>query len=241
MPQLLFGGFLATVLLAFYIWSIFDAVGIAMACQAGVNCSDQFTPNMSFLLNSLGGLIAATVVGVLGATQPGEFPSKKLFEKNLTGTTQTIAAYMPSVYIVVWIVCGVIMVIYGFILHPDAVQPLSAQAKVWIGTAIASVYAYFGIKPEAIRPSIAHININPTSINLTAAAPTARLSAAATDAQNTPIPNLSNNRFQWESDNETVAKVDETGSVTRIGAGNCQIKARTNGQIVSNGCTVVCS
>lgn len=148
MPQLLFGGLLATILLGFFIWSIVDAVSIARACNAGANCTEQFSVGMSFLLNSLGGLIAATVVGVLGATQPGEYPSKKLFEKNLTGIVKTIAAYMPSFYILVWIFCGVIMVIYGFILHPDAVAPLSAQAKVWLGTAIASVYAYFGITPD---------------------------------------------------------------------------------------------
>lgn len=144
MPQLLFGGLLATILLGFFIWSIVDGVSIAQ-CKG---CR-EFSAGMSFLLNSLGGLIAATVVGVLGATQPGEYPSKKLFEKNLTGIVKTIAAYMPSVYILFWIICGVVMVIYGFILYPDVVPPLSAQAKVWLGTAIAAVYAYFGITPDA--------------------------------------------------------------------------------------------
>ena len=148
MPQLLFGGLLATILLGFYIWSIVDAVSIARACKIGSNCTEQFSSGMSFLLNSLGGLIAATVVGVLGATQTGEFPAKKTFERNLTGIVKTIAAYMPSVYILFWIVCGVIMVIYGFITYPEAVAPLSAQAKVWLGTAIAAVYAYFGITPD---------------------------------------------------------------------------------------------
>lgn len=152
MPQLLFGGLLATILLGFYIWSIVDAVSIARECKNASTCADQFSANMSFLLNSLGGLIAATVVGVLGATQPGEYPSKKLFGENLSGIVKRVAAYMPSIYIVVWIFCGVIMVIYGFILHPEAVPPLSAQAKVWIGTAVASVYAYFGITPDPQPP-----------------------------------------------------------------------------------------
>ena len=60
MPQLIFGGILATILLGFYIWSIVDAVYIAKNCVPGTNCTDQFSANMSFLLNSLGGLISAT-------------------------------------------------------------------------------------------------------------------------------------------------------------------------------------
>lgn len=148
MPQLIFGGILATILLGFYIWSIFDGVAIAMWCAPGANCSNQYSANMAFLLNTLGGLISATVVGVLGATQTGEYPGVKSFSKNLSGTFQTVAAFMPSFYILVWIISGVVIVIYGFVLHPDAVEPMSAQAKVWLGTAVASVYAYFGIKPD---------------------------------------------------------------------------------------------
>lgn len=147
MAKLLFGGILATVLLGFYIWSLAEAVGAAH-CGGG-DCRG-FSTNMSFLLNSIGGLISATVVGVLGATQAGEFPSLTLYGRNISGIVRGLAAYMPSIYILVWIVCGVVTVIYGFILYPesDPVPPLFAQAKVWLGTAIASVYAYFGISPD---------------------------------------------------------------------------------------------
>jgi vacuolar-type H+-ATPase subunit I/STV1 len=153
MPQLLFGGLLATILLGFFVWSIVDAVTVAQCIKASKEGSPQcgeFSSNMAFLLNSIGGLIAATVVGALGATHSGEFPSQKLFGKNLEGIVKTIAGFMPSVYILVWILCGVAMVIYGFVLYPasDPVPPLSAQAKVWLGTAIAAVYAYFGITPD---------------------------------------------------------------------------------------------
>lgn len=145
MPQLLFGGFLATILLAFYIWSIFDAIEIARCAS---NCR-AYTDNMSFLLNAIGGLISATVVGSLGVTQPGDFPHRAMFSQNLTGVSQSIASYMPSAYILVWIVCGVVMVVYGFVPDsPNTPPALAAQAKVWLGTAIAAVYAYFGIKPN---------------------------------------------------------------------------------------------
>lgn len=141
MPQLIFGGILAVIMLGFYIWAIVEGVQATMGDTAG------FTPNMTYLLNTIGGLISATVVGVLGATEVGEFPGQRAFEKNLSGTISRVASWMPSLYILVWIVCGVVMVVYGFVLN-DTVPPLSAQAKVWLGTAIGAVYAYFGIKPQ---------------------------------------------------------------------------------------------
>ncbi|CAN5298189.1 hypothetical protein BH10ACI1_BH10ACI1_11520 [soil metagenome] len=146
MPQLLFGGLIAVILLAFYIWSIVDAICFVSHCRL----TSGFTPNVQFLLNSIGGLISATVVGVLGATKPSELPAARFFQKNLNDTTQSLAAWMPSIYILVWIICGVLTVIYGFILYPadDPAPALSANAKVWLGTAIASVYAYVGISPN---------------------------------------------------------------------------------------------
>ena len=143
MPQLLFGGLLTLILLGFYIWSIIDAVSIA-ACAK--DCP-QLSNNMAYLLNTIGGLISAVVIGVLGATQTGDFPAQKSIAKNLTGTVQTVATIMPSLFILVWIICGVVTVIYGFVLY-DNVPPLNASAKVWLGSAIGSVYAYFGIKPN---------------------------------------------------------------------------------------------
>lgn len=143
MPQLLFGGLLALILLGFYIWSIVDAITLAQ-CKA--NCP-QFSSNMSYLLNTIGGLISAVVIGVLGATKTGEFPSPKSIEKTLSGWVQTLGVVMPSLFILAWIICGVFTVIFGFILY-DNVPALGASAKVWLGSAIGAVYAYFGIQPN---------------------------------------------------------------------------------------------
>ena len=75
---------------------------------------------------------------------------------------KTIASYMPAVYIFVWIVCGVITVLYGFHMIFPAAAPtnvsadrieaagaLNASAKAWLGSAIVAAYAYFGIAPDA--------------------------------------------------------------------------------------------
>ncbi len=142
MPQLIFGGILAVILLGFYIWSIWIAVFVAL----GKYDVSYFSVNISYLLNTIGALISATVVGVLGATKSGDFPAQKTLEKGLTGMVQTFAGFMPSLFILAWIICGVIMVIFGFTYDFD---PLTSQAKVWLGTAIGSVYAYFGITPNS--------------------------------------------------------------------------------------------
>ncbi len=154
MSQLIFGGMIAIILLGFYVWSIVDAV-LVVQCkrELGENCKEVFSNNMSYILNTLGALISSTVVGVLGATKPSELPAQSIVEKslkgNLTATANRFAALMPTIFILVWIVCGVITVIYGFMLSDaDYVASFTAAAKAWFGVAIAAVYAYFGIKPS---------------------------------------------------------------------------------------------
>lgn len=153
MAKLVFGGLIATVLLGLYVWSIIDT---ATAAREG----HAISSDISFLLNSIGALITATVLAVLGATQPGELPAGKTFDKGLTGKAKTVASYMPALYIFVWIVCGVVTVIYGFHMIFPRVSPkeigdgveaagaLNASAKAWLGSAIVAAYAYFGIAPD---------------------------------------------------------------------------------------------
>ena len=98
--------------------------------------------NVSFILNTVGGLISGTVVGVLALTKPNELPAAHLFRDGTSNTAKTIAAYIPVSFILVWIACGMAMVIWGFLKYPDAVPTLSAQAKGWLGSAAAALLAY---------------------------------------------------------------------------------------------------
>jgi hypothetical protein len=68
MPQLLFGGLLAVIMLGLYIYSIAEAIELAKKCGDISNCATQLSANNSLLFNLIGGLISATVVGVLGST-----------------------------------------------------------------------------------------------------------------------------------------------------------------------------
>jgi hypothetical protein len=139
MAQIILGGVLASVLLGLYVWAIVHSVGVA---HTGAK---EISTDMSYLLNAIGGLISAAVVGLLGATKAGELPAQKTIERateSITGRITGIVGLVPSLFILVWIISGVAMVYFGFSLE---FEPLTTQAKNWLGTAIGAVYAYLGI------------------------------------------------------------------------------------------------
>ena len=52
------------------------------------------------------------------------------------------------IYLVVWLVVGVVAVVVGVIVFPKVNQTLYDLGMTWVGLAVAAVYAYFGIKPR---------------------------------------------------------------------------------------------
>ena len=51
-------------------------------------------------------------------------------------------------YLAVWIFTGLWAFIKGVMVHPKVLQPLTDLGQAWLGLAVASGYAYFGIKPR---------------------------------------------------------------------------------------------
>lgn len=161
--RLILGGILSVALLALYIFSIGRAITVSSDCDARARAVAAQVPNsslcdsqksnlgnISLILNLIGGLISATVVGVLAATKPNDLPGKGIFKDNLNDVIQGISAYLPLAFILVWIFCGVLMVVFGLLVYDnDPVPPLTAQAKSWLGAAVAASYAYFGIDRTA--------------------------------------------------------------------------------------------
>ncbi len=86
---------------------------------------------------------------------------------------------------------------------------------------------------------IASVSIAPTTSTLTGTKPTLQLTATATDAQNNPVTGLPNMVFQWLCDNPAIATVDQTGQVTMVAPGTCNVTAIANG-LSSNACVVIC-
>ncbi len=244
MPQLLFGGILAVMMLVLYGYSIYEAIELAKQCGDIPNCTKKLPENISLVFNLVGGLISATVIAVLGSTKRGDFPAQKSFEKNLEGFVAKVAGFMPSVFILFWIICGAAILFCGwFPFDNEPVPALSAQAKAWIGIAIGAVYAYMGITPDGKpveRPAIAEISIEP-KIELISGVPQA-LTATAKDDNGNAIPNLPSDRFEWTSDNPNFATVDEKGLVTWVATGVCNVTATANANAVaSNKCAVTCT
>lgn len=206
--------------------------------------NEKSLDNLSYLLNLLGALISATVVAGLAATKPNELPGKDIFKAGFGEFGQSITAYLPLVYILVWTICGASVVVYALMIFVnDPSPPLTALAKAWLGTAVAAIYAYFGITPNgtAVRPAIANITIAPDALTLNSTDQPVKLTVTATDDQDNPIPDISNDLFNWETSKPDVATVDSAGVVTRQSAGNdCKITATANGK-TSNECTVTCS
>lgn len=95
-----------------------------------------------------------------------------------------------------------------------------------------------GTVPTVVT-GLASVAIAPTTAALTVTTLTQQLIATATDANGNPITGPPNYVFQWFCDNAAVATVDQTGLVTRVGPGTCNVTATANGSI-SNACVVTC-
>ena len=150
MIQLLMAGLLATAFVALYAYGTYDAIVVAAKCyHAETACPKEMTDmsNVSFILNTIGSLISGTVIGVLAVSSSKELPAARLFRDGKVSAARTIATYIPVSFILVWIACGVAMVIWGFIQYPDAVPSLTAQAKAWLGSAAAALLAYLAPAP----------------------------------------------------------------------------------------------
>lgn len=154
MAQLLTAGMLALAFAVLYVYGTIEAIQVAAKCgdlaAKGTPCDKSVTdiPNLSFLLNTFGNLISGGVVGVLAVTKRNELPAADVFNGTGKSNASTVASYIPISFIIVWILCGVAMVVWGFVKYPDVVPPLTAQAKAWLGSAAAALLAYLVPPPK---------------------------------------------------------------------------------------------
>lgn len=143
MNSLIFGSILAFSMLMLYAVSIGKAIFVTWHCDSA-NCPQATVfdnGGYSYILNLIGGLISAAVIGALTLAKPNAAPGDRLFDP------KKWTAYIPTIYICVWILCGLLAVYFGILEH-NSVQALTAQGKAWLGAAVAAVYAYFGVNPN---------------------------------------------------------------------------------------------
>jgi hypothetical protein len=143
--------FVSIFLLGVYIYSVYFAVKVAW-CVDTSGCTEytvaSFHANFVTAMNAIGGLISALVVGVLALTPPNTAPSASSLGVTTDPKNDKYLKLTTSLYILGWLVTGVVAFLIGVLKRPDALKPLTDLGWTWFGFAVAAAYAYFGIKPE---------------------------------------------------------------------------------------------
>lgn len=103
---------------------------------------------MVTVLTLVGGLVSALVVAELAATKRGENPATRGLDAKASSGVKHLVTVLTGLYLLVWLVAGLSAFVVGFMQHPGVLQPLTDLGQAWLGLAIATVYAYFGINPS---------------------------------------------------------------------------------------------
>ena len=145
-----FGGAIATILLGIYLHLIRVAY-LVVDCVSTTACTKYavayFNDGMAQTLAVVGGLVSALVIAELAATKPGEAPAARALAEDATGRSKTILKWITGIYILAWIIAGLVAFFTGM-YHPKELPPLTSLGQAWLGLAVASSYAYFGIDPK---------------------------------------------------------------------------------------------
>jgi hypothetical protein len=149
--KLLFGGFIAVMLLILYVYAIYEALMVVM-CVSTSGCTrfaaENFTPGFSHAMSLIGGLVSALVITELAVTKPGEAPIARAIGGATAAPTLSWAlTIVTAIYPVVWAFAGLAAYVVGTMWYPGKLQPLTDLGQSWLGLAVAAAYSYFGISP----------------------------------------------------------------------------------------------
>jgi len=126
---------IAVLLLGMYsyaVWTVCWAPGTAPSAP------------IDTVLSLVGALVAALVIAVLAITPPATSPGRTLAAA-AGGRAEAVANWVVNLYLLVWLVCGIALVV-TWMRVPDATAAVVSAAKSWLGLAIAAAYAFFGLK-----------------------------------------------------------------------------------------------
>jgi hypothetical protein len=147
----IFGGVIAIILLGLYAYSVIVAI-LIVACEHSDGCAsynkDMFTSGFQTTISLVGGLVSALVIAELAVTPSGKAPSAKILANNYSKKVSTILKILTGLYLIIWLGLGLTSFIIGVMKYPDYLPDLTTLGRSWLGLAVASAYAYFGINPE---------------------------------------------------------------------------------------------
>jgi hypothetical protein len=148
--QATFGGAIAVILLGIYLHLIRVAY-LVVDCMTRAGCTSYpqgyFNDGMAQALAIVGGLVSALVIAELAATKPGDAPAARALADDASDRTKSILKIVSAVYVLAWMGAGLTAFFVG-LYHPRELPPLTNLGQAWLGLAVASAYAYFGIKPR---------------------------------------------------------------------------------------------
>ena len=142
-----FGGTLAFILLLLYATTV--AYMVSAVIDGGKNDpvkAPKFSDGLVSVVTMIGGLVSALVVAKLAVTQPGKSPSIRAVTAG--GTPHWSDVLLSMMYLTVWLVVGLVALIVGVMIYPDVNQTLNDIGTTWLGLAVASGWAYFGLEPK---------------------------------------------------------------------------------------------
>lgn len=145
----IFGGAIAGTLLILYTFAVtYMTVLVYRAGQVRADRAIEFSSGLVYVATMIGGLVAALVIAKLAITKPGKNPGVMRATADENGTPNEWVTRLAIAYLVIWLVTGLVALVVGGMLYPEVNQSLNAVGTTWLGLAVASGYAYFGIKPE---------------------------------------------------------------------------------------------
>ncbi|HEX5759365.1 MAG TPA: hypothetical protein VF121_09245 [Thermoanaerobaculia bacterium] len=147
--RVLFGGAVALILLALYVYLVFHGLLIVRCVTAGGDCTAaDFKQTMAAALAMIGGLVSALVIAELSVTEPGKTPAARVLSADSSTAAKSGLKVVAFVYLAVWLATGLAAFVFASLQHPETLQPLTDLGQSWLGLAVAAAYAYLGIDPS---------------------------------------------------------------------------------------------
>ena len=148
--KLLVGGLIALTLLGLYVYAVSRALLLVWYPGSG-----SLTSGDLLALTTIGGLVSALVIAKLAVTAPGAVPtiSTSAQPGRISHAATQAAPLVIGLYMIIWAAVGVTAFVVGVMQHPGQVQSLTDLGQSWLGLAVASAYAYFGLNKEESPPA----------------------------------------------------------------------------------------
>lgn len=135
-------GIIPLCLLGIYAFTVVDL--IKFASNNGSRC--EYISDNTYWIAAIEGLLSALAVSRLSLTEPKK--TWKPWNVRTANEPQKITN-LANIALVVWLIVGLLTVYFGILKTPsNANTTLNELGQNWLGTAVASTYAYLGIKPK---------------------------------------------------------------------------------------------